>query len=581
MGITNGLTDYGDPEFAAYLRGAFASSMGYTDEALDRPIVGITWTASDFNNCHRLAPEIIEAVKRGVLMEGGLPMVFPTISLGEGFLNPTSMYFRNMLAMETEEMVKGQPMDSVVMIGGCDKTIPGQAMAALSADVPTIMVPVGPMMTGSFEGERLGACTDCRRYWGQYRAGSMTRARLDLVKQRLASTAGTCPVMGTASTMASIVETLGLSLPGSATIPAVAADRLRISEESGRRAAQLARDGGPSPRTFVTERSVENALRMLLAISGSTNALIHLTAMARRAGVKVELERFNELSEETPVIVSLKPTGDGYMEDFHRAGGVRSVLRELPDLFDLDVPSIAGGTLRDHIDFADAYRDRQVVRPADDPVNPVGGLVALFGSLAPTGAILKRAAATPELFERTGRAVVFTSPEDLAERIDDPDLDVTADDFLVMQNGGPIASGMPEAGYLPIPKKLLAQGVTDMVRLSDARMSGTAYGTVVLHISPETALGGPLSKVRNGDLIRLSVSERKLDLLVAPEVLETREPEIRLLARKSAFAKLHRAEVMQAPDGCDFRSAVEEAGDGNDQTTEVAGRLIPSGTPSV
>ena len=559
MGITNGLTDYGDPEFAAYLRGAFASSMGYSDEALDRPIVGITWTASDFNNCHRLAPELIEAVKRGALMEGALPMVFPTISLGEGFLNPTSMYFRNMLAMETEEMVKGQPMDAVVMVGGCDKTIPGQTMAALSADVPTIVLPVGPMMTGSFEGERLGACTDCRRYWGQYRAGNLPRARLDLVKQRLASTAGTCPVMGTASTMASIVETLGLALPGSATIPAVAADRLRIAEETGRRAARLARDGGPSPRTYVTERSVENALRMLLAISGSTNALIHLTAMARRAGVRVDLERFNELSEETPVIVSLKPTGDGYMEDFHRAGGVRAVLRELPDLFDLDAPSIAGGTLRDHIDAEDRYRDHAVVRPADDPVSPVGGLVALFGSLAPTGAILKRAAATPELFERTGRAIVFTSPEDLAERIDDPDLDVTADDFLVMQNGGPIASGMPEAGYLPIPKKLLAQGVTDMVRLSDARMSGTAYGTVVLHISPETALGGPLSKVRTGDLIRLSVRDRRLDLLVDEETLAGREPEIRLLARKSAFAKLHRAEVMQAPDGCDFRSAVEEA----------------------
>ena len=558
MGIRNGLTDYGDPEFAAYLRGAFASSMGFSEEALERPIVGITWTASDFNNCHRLAPELIEAVKRGVLMEGGLPMVFPTISLGEGFLNPTSMYFRNMLAMETEEIVRGQPMDSVVMVGGCDKTIPGQAMAALSADVPTVMLPVGPMMTGSFEGERLGACTDCRRYWGQYRAGALDRERLSLVKQRLASTAGTCPVMGTASTMASLVETLGLALPGAATIPAVASDRLRMAEASGRRAAQLAGDGGPSPRTFVTETSVRNALRMLLAISGSTNALIHLTAIARRAGVAIDLDRFNELSEETPVVVSLKPTGDGYMEDFHRAGGVRAVLRELADRFDLDTPNVAGGRLRDHIDFDEEWRDHGVVRAEHDPVSPVGGLIALFGTLAPTGAILKRAAASPELFERTGRAVVFTSPEDLAERIDDPDLDVTADDFLVMQNGGPIASGMPEAGYLPIPKKLLAQGVTDMVRLSDARMSGTAYGTVVLHISPESAVGGPLSKVRTGDLIRLSVRDRRLDLLVDEEELARREPEVRLLARKSAFAKMYRAEVMQAPDGCDFRSAVED-----------------------
>lgn len=557
MGINNGLTDYGDPEFAAYLRGAFASSMGFSDEALERPIVGITWTASDYNNCHRLAPELIEAIKRGVLMGGALPMVFPTISLGEGFLNPTSMYFRNMLAMETEEIVRGQPMDAVVMVGGCDKTIPGQTMAALSANVPTIVVPVGPMMTGSYEGERLGACTDCRRYWGQYRAGKITKVRLSQVKQRLASTAGTCPVMGTASTMASLVETLGLTLPGAATIPAVAADRLRMAEASGLRAARLAIDGGPSPRTYVTEASVENAMRMLLAISGSTNALIHLTAMARRAGVSVDLDRFNELSEETPVIVSLKPTGDGYMEDFHNAGGVRAVLRELADSFDLDTPSIAGGTLRDHIDFEDEWRDHRVIRTAADPVSPVGGLVTLFGSLAPTGAILKRAAATPELFERTGRAVVFSSPEDLSLRIDDPDLDVTADDFLVLQNAGPIGAGMPEAGYLPIPKKLLVQGVTDMVRLSDARMSGTAYGTVVLHISPESAVGGPLSKVRDGDLIRLSVEERRLDLLVDAEELEAREPVVRLLARKSAYARMYRSEVMQAPDGCDFRSATE------------------------
>lgn len=558
MGINDNLTDYGDPEFASYLRGAFASSMGYSEEALERPIVGITWTASDFNNCHRLAPELIEAVKRGVLMEGGLPMVFPTLSLGEGFLNPTSMYFRNLMAMETEEIVRGQPMDAVVMVGGCDKTIPAQAMAALSADRPTVIIPVGPMMTGSFEGERLGACTDCRRYWGQYRAGTLTKERLVNVKQKLASTAGTCPVMGTASTMASLVETLGLALPGAGTVPAVASDRLRLAEESGRRAAQFARDGGPSPHTFVTERSVENALRMLLAISGSTNALVHLTAIARRAGIAIDPHRFNELSANTPVIVSLKPTGDGYMEDFHRAGGVRAVLRELADDFDLDVPTVAGGTLRDHIDFNSEWRDHRVVRPRTDPVNEVGGLISLFGTLAPTGAILKRAAATPELFERTGRAVVFTSPADLAARIDDPDLDVNEDDFLVMQNAGPLGAGMPEAGYLPIPKKLLERGVTDMVRLSDARMSGTAYGTVILHISPEAAVGGPLSLVRDGDLIRLSVAEQRLDLLVDEAELARRTPEIHVIDQPGAYGTLYRQEIMQAPDGCDFRSAVVE-----------------------
>lgn len=555
MGINNGLTNYGDAEFASYLRGAFASSMGYSEEALDRPVVGITWTASDFNNCHRLAPELIEAVKRGVLMEGGLPMVFPTLSLGEGFLNPTSMYFRNLMAMETEEIVRGQPMDAVVMVGGCDKTIPAQAMAALSVDRPTVLLPVGPMMTGSFEGERLGACTDCRRYWGQYRAGKLTQERLTNVKQKLASTAGTCPVMGTASTMACLVETLGLALPGAGTVPAVASDRLRLAEESGRKAAQFAKDGGPSPRTFVTEEAVENALRMLLAISGSTNALVHLTAIARRAGIRIDPDHFNRLSAETPVIVSLKPTGDGYMEDFHRAGGVRAVLRELADDFHLDLPTVGGGTLSDHMDFDAQWRDHRVVRPKHDPVSPVGGLISLFGSLAPTGAILKRAAATPELFERTGRAVVFTSPEDLANRIDDPDLDVHEDDFLVMQNAGPLGAGMPEAGYLPIPKKLLERGVTDMVRLSDARMSGTAYGTVILHISPEAAVGGPLSRVRNGDFIRLSVAEQRLDLLVSEEVLAGRTPEIHVMDQPGAYGALYRQEIMQAPDGCDFRSA--------------------------
>jgi dihydroxy-acid dehydratase len=556
MGLYDGLTDYGDPGFAKFLRGAFASSMGYGTEALERPVVGITYTASDFNNCHRLAPELIEAVKRGVMLAGALPMVFPTASLGEGFLNPTSMYFRNMMAMETEELVRGQPMDAVVLIGGCDKTIPAQLMAALSVNKPAIVVPVGPMMTGSYEGERLGACTDCRRYWARYRGGSLKQEQLERLQSRLAATAGTCPVMGTASTMASLVETLGLTLPGGASIPAPAADRLRLAEESGRVAAAMASDGGPTPRHFVTEASVENALRMLLAISGSTNALIHLTAIARRAGITVDLERFNQLSAETPVVVSLKPTGGSYMEDFHNAGGVGSVLRELRTSFNLDTPSIAGGTIGDHVDFETEWRDGSVIRPANNPVDPEGGLVALFGSLAPTGAILKRAAATPDLFERTGRAVVFTSPEDLAARIDDPDLDVTAEDFLVMQNAGPLGAGMPEAGYLPIPKKLLAAGVTDMVRLSDARMSGTAYGTVVLHISPESAAGGPLSKVRDGDLIRLSVAEQRLDLLVEDAELAAREPVIKVLDQPGAYGALFRSEVMQAPDGCDFRSAV-------------------------
>jgi len=561
MGIKDDLTNYGDDGFAEFLRTAFASSMGYSDEILSRPVVGITFTASDFNNCHRQVPELVEAVKRGVLASGALPMVFPTMSLGEGFLTPTSMYFRNLMAMETEELIRGQPMDAVVLIGGCDKTLPAQTMAALSAGKPAIVLPVGPMSTGRFEGERLGACTDCRRYWGRYRAGGIGEDELASVRGNLASTSGTCPVMGTASTMACLLETMGLTVPMAATIPSVHADRLRAAEQTGVVAARLATEGGPLPADLVTAASLENALRVLLAVGGSTNALVHLTAIARRAGIRIDLDRFNELSAETPVVVSLKPVGASYMEDLHAAGGVPAVLRELQDLLDLDVPTVGGPTLGDVVGHAPAWTDREVVATASEPFDAEGGLIALFGTLAPDGAILKRGAATPELFERTGRAVVFTSLADLAERIDDPDLDVTADDFLVLQNAGPLAAGMPEAGYLPIPKKLLKQGVTDMVRLSDARMSGTAYGTVVLHIAPEAAAGGPLGLVRDGDLIRLSVAEQRLDLLVDAEELARRVPAetVRLVGdRPAGYAWVFQQHVMQAPDGADFDFAMPE-----------------------
>ncbi|MGW4096444.1 dihydroxy-acid dehydratase [Mycobacterium sp. NPDC004974] len=558
MGLGDGLTDYGDKGFARFLRTAFASSMGYTEELLDRPIVGITWTASDFNNCHRLVPSLVEAVKRGVLTSGALPMVFPTASLGEAFLSPTSMYFRNLAAMETEELVRGQPMDAVVLIGGCDKTLPAQLMAALSVDKPAIMLPVGPMSTGSFEGEALGACTDCRRYWAKYRAGDVDTERLTSVRRNLAATAGTCPVMGTASTMAALIETMGLSLPGAATVPAVHADRLRVAERTGAVAARLAVDGKPTPRQLVTEQALENAVRMLLALGGSTNAVVHLAAIAGRAGLRLDMQRFNELSDDTPVLVDLKPTGSHYMSDLHAAGGIPQVLRQLDGRCDLSAPTVWGGTLRDGVEAAGQWHDSAVIAAPETPVDPHGGLVALFGSLAPDGALLKRSAASPALFEKTARAVVFTSLQDMAERIDDPDLDVSEDDALVLQNAGPLAAGMPEAGYLPIPRKLAQRGVTDMLRISDARMSGTAYGTIVLHVAPEAAAGGPLGLVRTGDRIRISVAERSLDLLVSPEQLAQRardaepRPSTDFRTGLSGYGRLYQSHVTQAPDGCDF-----------------------------
>jgi dihydroxy-acid dehydratase len=553
-GLARGLTNYGDAGFSLYLRRSFAKSMGYSSDALERPVVGIADSRSGFNNCHRHFPELIDAVKRGVLAAGGLPIEFPTTSLGEVFLNPTSMMFRNLMSIDVEEMVRAQPMDSVVLVGGCDKTVPAQLMGAASADVPAVQLLAGPMMPTSFRGERLGACTDCRRFWALHRAGKVDEQGIEEIEGNLATTAGTCGVMGTASTMAAIAEALGMALPGTAAIPAVHADRLRAAEASGARAVELAKNP-ILPSQVITPASVENALRVLLAIGGSTNAIVHLTAIAGRLGIQVSLERLNALSDSTPVLVDLKPTGQYYMSDLHAAGGVGAVLRELRPLLSLECLTVAGITLGERLEREPAWVDRSVVKPLAGPLAKEGGLVALFGSLAPNGAILKRSAADPALFEREGRAVVFTSLDDLAARIDDPALDVTAEDFLVLQNAGPKSGyAMPEAGYLPIPAKLARAGVKDMVRISDARMSGTAYGTIVLHVSPEAAAGGPLALVRDGDRIRLSVKSRSIDLAVAePEIARRRaqwKPPVAQPVR--GYAKLYMDHVLQAEHGCDF-----------------------------
>jgi dihydroxy-acid dehydratase len=460
------------------------------------------------------------------------------------------------MSMDTEEMVRAQPMDAVVLMGGCDKTVPAQLMGAVSAAKPAIGLVAGPMMTGRHHGERLGACTDCRRFWAQYRAGKIDDKEIHEVEGKLATTAGTCAVMGTASTMACLAEALGMILPGTAAIPAVHADRLRAAEATGAAAVKMI-GSQLTPERIVNAKSVENALRVLLALGGSTNAVIHLTAIAGRAGVHVSLDRLNELSDTTPVLVNLKPVGVHYMEDFFAAGGMGAVLRELKPLLNLDCMTVTGETLGERLaGETDPWVDRAVIASAGKPLEPQGGLVALFGNLAPKGAILKRSAADSTLFELEGRAVVFSSLADLSARIDDPALDVTPQDIMVLQNAGPHAdAAMPEAGYLPIPKKLAAAGVKDMVRISDARMSGTAFGTIVLHITPDSASGGPLVLVRSGDRIRLSVKARRIDLMVEDAELQRRSAAMPPPPAKPTrgYAKLYADEILGADEGCDFR----------------------------
>jgi dihydroxy-acid dehydratase len=539
--LRKGLASYGDPGFSLFLRKVFIKAMGYSDDALNRPIVGITNTYSDYNPCHGNVPQIIEAVKRGVMLSGAMPMVFPTISIAESFSYPTSMYLRNLMAMDTEEMIRAQPMDAVVVIGGCDKTLPAQIMAAISADLPTVVIPVGPMVVGHHRGEVLGACTDCRRLWGKHRAGEIDEVEIEAVSNRLAPSVGTCMVMGTASTMACVTEALGLSLPMSATIPAPHAERFRLAEASGKVAAEMAKAKGPKPSEMLTASSFRNAQVVMQAVGGSTNGLIHLTAMANRSPYRIDLAAFDKLGREVPVLIDLKPSGAHYMEHFHHAGGVPKLMAQLGDLIDLEAKTITGATLR------------EVVAGAEEVP---GSMAVLHGNLAPRGAVIKQSAATPKLLQHTGRAVVFESVEDMTLRVDDPNLEVSADDVLVLRNAGPKgAPGMPEAGYLPIPSKLLRAGVKDMVRISDARMSGTAFGTIVLHITPESAVGGPLALVKTGDMIALDVSKRSIDLLVDATELEKRRAALKLPTAewaKRGYAHLFNETILQADEGCDF-----------------------------
>jgi dihydroxy-acid dehydratase len=554
-GLKQGLTNYGDEGFSLFLRKAFIKGAGYTDDALSRPIVAIANTGSAYNPCHGNAPQLIEAVKRGVMLAGGLPVEFPTISIAESFSHPTSMYLRNLMSMDTEEMIRAQPMDAVVLIGGCDKTVPAQLMGAAAAGVPAIQLVTGAMLTGSHRGERVGACTDCRRFWASFRGDQIDEAEIEAVNNQLVATVGTCSVMGTASTMACIAEALGIMLPGGASAPAVTADRIRIAERTGAQAvAMIGRNLSPS--AILTPKAFENALRVLLAIGGSTNGIIHLTAIAGRLGIRIDLEQLDRMARETPVLVDLKPSGQHYMEDLHRAGGLTTVMREIRGLLHLDALTVTGRTLGEELDAAAPSFPQDVVRPFDRPIFPQGGIAVLRGNLAPGGAIIKQSAASAGLMEHEGRAVVFEDAEDLALRIDDPELDVEADDVLVLKRIGPVgAPGMPEAGYIPIPRKLGRLGVKDMVRISDGRMSGTASGTVILHVTPEAAIGGPLAIVRTGDRIRLSVAARSIELGISDEEIATRLaalPTHEMNPNERGYRKLFLTTITQADQGCDF-----------------------------
>ena len=532
---------------------AFTAAMGYDSADMSRPLIGIGNTWSELNPCNSHLRQISEAVKRGVLQAGGFPLEFPTISLGEIHLSPTSMLCRNLAAMDTEEMIRGNPLDGVVLLTNCDKTTPAALMGAASADIPTIMLSGGPMLNGHYQGEILGACTDCRRYTAEYQAGAISAETYREVEANLVRSAGHCMVMGTASTMNSLMEALGMALPGNGAIPAADSRRLRLATAAGRQIVQLvARDIRPSQ--ILTAEAFDNAITLLHALGGSTNAIVHLPAIAGRAEVDLPLSRFDELSRRSPLIANMRPTGQYQMEDLFYAGGIPAVLKQLLPLLHSDALTVTGQTLAENVAKAQVSNP-DVIRSLDDPLQSEGGLSILRGNLAPDGAVIKHAAATPALCNHRGPALVFKDVADLKARIHDPALDVTPDHVLMLQNSGPIGGpGMPEVGNLPIPQKLLRQGIRDMVRISDARMSGTSYGTIVLHVAPESALGGPLALVEDGDEIELNVAERRLQLRVSDAELAERRaawvPPPPAFGR--GYGQLYLRHVNQAPLGVDF-----------------------------
>ena len=522
------------------------------DEFVGRPVIGILNTWSDITPCHQHFRQRADDVKRGVWSAGGFPLEIPAISLSEPFQKPTTMVYRNLLAIEAEELIRSYPIDGVVLMGGCDKTVPGLVMGALSAALPTIFLPAGPMLRGTWRGQVLGSGTDSWRYWAERRAGAIDRSSWDEIEGRIARSAGHCMTMGTASTMTAAVDALGLTLPGASSIPAVDADHPRMAASCGRRIVQLVREQ-IRPRDILTTASFENAATTVLALGGSTNAVIHLVAMASRAGCRLSLDRFDELSRATPVIADISPTGRFLMEDFAYAGGLLGLLARIPDLLALGSLTVAGSTLGDEIERAEVFDD-EVIRPRDRPVAENRALVVLRGSLAPDGAVIKPHAGDPRLHRHQGPAIVFDDMGELTSRIDDPTLGITEDTVIVLRNAGPVGAGMPEWGMLPLPRALLEKGVRDMVRISDARMSGTSYGTCVLHVAPEAAIGGPLALVHTGDTIRLDVEAGTLDLLVDDRELDARRAAWKPPRSRydRGYGRLFAEHVEQANTGCDF-----------------------------
>ena len=553
-GMYKNLTNYGDSEFSIFLRKAFIKGMGYSEEMLNKPIIGITNTYSDYNPCHGNVPDLIKSVKAGILSSGAIPLEFPTISIHESFAYPTSMYLRNLMSIDTEEMMKAQPMDACVLIGGCDKTVPAQLMGAFSANIPAIQLVTGPMLTGSHRGERVGACTDCRGYWAKFRAEEIDLDEINEVNNQLVPTVGTCGVMGTASTMALITEALGMMISNGASAPAVSAERRRIAEETGKVAVEIANKSF-NPKSFLTLKNFKNALTVLSAIGGSTNGIVHLTAMAGRLGIDIDLNEFDKMTKDTPMIVDLKPSGSGYMEDLFKSGGLPRILNELKDYLYLDAISITGETVKEIIEKNKYNWKQEVIRKVENPIFDKGSIAVLKGNLAPKSAIIKQSAASKELLAHEGVVEVFENLEDLANRIDSDDLNVTKDSILLLKNIGPIgAPGMPEAGLIPIPKKLAKQGVKDMVRISDGRMSGTAAGTIILHVCPEAAAGGTLDIVQSGDIIKLDVKQRLLELKLSDEEIANRKKSKKSNTemKRRGYDKIFHESVLQADKGADF-----------------------------
>ena len=553
-GMYKNLTNYGDSEFSIFLRKAFIKGMGYSEEMLNKPIIGITNTYSDYNPCHGNVPDLIKSVKAGILSSGAIPLEFPTISIHESFAYPTSMYLRNLMSIDTEEMMKAQPMDACVLIGGCDKTVPAQLMGAFSANIPAIQLVTGPMLTGSHRGERVGACTDCRGYWAKFRAEEIDLSEINEVNNQLVPTVGTCGVMGTASTMALITEALGMMISNGASAPAVSAERRRIAEETGKMAVEIANKSF-NPKNFLTIKNFKNALTVLSAIGGSTNGIVHLTAMAGRLDIDIDLNEFDKMTKDTPMIVDLKPSGSGYMEDLFKSGGLPRILHELKDFLYLDAITVTGETIQEIIDKNKYNWKQEVIRKVENPIFDKGSIAVLKGNLAPRSAIIKQSAASKELLAHEGVVEVFENLEDLANRIDSDDLNVTKDSILLLKNIGPIgAPGMPEAGLIPIPKKLAKQGVKDMVRISDGRMSGTAAGTIILHVCPEAAAGGTLDIVKTGDIIKLDVKERLLELKLSDEEIATRKKSKKSNTeiKRRGYNKIFHESVLQADKGADF-----------------------------